>query len=114
MSSPSKGLIGSQTRINASEEKQFEFPPNRIVRDRRLLDHYKVITDKVWEDIWITELEAFLIDTVEFQRLHWVLQLGASIFVYPDASHTRFDHALGTLEATQRIVAACNENHEKY
>ncbi len=79
-----------------------------------LLDRYKVVTNKVWEDIWINELEAQFIDTMEFQRLHWVLQLGTAMFVYPDANHTRFEHALGTMEATQRIVSACVENHRRY
>lgn len=85
-----------------------------LVAEFHLLDHYKVITDQVWDEIWITELEASMMDTVEFQRLHWVLQLGSSIFVYPTASHTRFEHALGTLEAADRIVRACIENSQTY
>ena len=88
--------------------------PDDLVRKLSLLDHYKVIQDTVWEEVWITELEAHLMDTVEFQRLHWVLQLGTAIFVYADATHTRFAHSVGTLEATERIMRSCNENAERY
>jgi HD superfamily phosphohydrolase len=91
-----------------------QISPDNVVRDLRLLEHYKVIQNRVWEEVWITELEAHLMDTIEFQRLHWVLQLGTAIFVYSDATHTRFAHSIGTLEASERIMFSCNENAESY
>lgn len=46
-------------------------------------------------DIPITDRVRRLIDSVAFQRLHHISQLGVVRFVYPAAHHTRFEHSLG-------------------
>lgn len=85
-----------------------------IVGKAHLLDRFKVIKDRVWDRVWLTELEIHMTDQKEFQRLHWVLQLGSAVFVYPSATHTRFEHSLGTVEVAQLIVNHCNDNSERY
>ena len=44
-----------------------------------------------------------VIDSVPFQRLHYIHQLGISYLVYPGATHTRFEHSLGVMELATRI-----------
>jgi len=51
------------------------------------------------------ELIARLIDSVEFQRLRRVRQLGLAHFAYQAAEHSRFTHSLGTFHLATRIVA---------
>ena len=46
-----------------------------------------------------------LIDTVEFQRLRRVRQLGLAHFAYQAAEHSRFTHSLGALHLATRILA---------
>ena len=47
--------------------------------------------------IELTSQELNIINTIVFQRLHNIKQLGTGFLVYPGATHTRFAHSLGTL-----------------
>lgn len=68
--------------------------------------------DPLYGFITINEVEQRIIDTTQFQRLRRIMQLGTSFLVYPSASHTRFEHSLGVLEAStlifDRLVSAPN------
>jgi HD superfamily phosphohydrolase len=46
-------------------------------------------------DVPFTPRVRALVDTAEFQRLSHISQLGLAARVYPGATHTRFEHALG-------------------
>ncbi len=71
------------------------------------------IYDSVHGFIRCNELEGQLIDSLPFQRLHYIHQLGIAYLVYPGGTHTRFEHSLGVMEiATQiydRIVTSYQE-----
>ena len=62
------------------------------------------VRDAVHGDIALSAEEAAVMDTLEFQRLRRIKQLGTSDLIYPTAVHTRFDHSLGTLQMAQRMV----------
>ena len=49
------------------------------------------------------ELDA-VIRTKDFQHLRGVKQLGPTIFVYPGANHTRFEHSLGAYHLSMRFL----------
>ena len=55
----------------------------------------KQIYDPVHGFITITPLMQKIIDTPEFQRLRDLKQLGTVHYVYPSATHTRFEHSIG-------------------
>ena len=58
----------------------------------------KIINDPVYGFIKISFEGLFeLIEHSYFQRLRRIKQLGLTYFVYPGATHTRFQHALGSL-----------------
>lgn len=57
----------------------------------------KKIYDSVHGFISFDEFEKELIDSLPFQRLHYIHQLGIAYLVYPGATHTRFEHSLGVM-----------------
>ncbi|HET9454749.1 MAG TPA: HD domain-containing protein [Gemmatimonadaceae bacterium] len=64
----------------------------------------KVIRDPLWNNIRVEPLALRLVDTPEFQRLRYVRQLGLAFLVYPGASHSRFEHALGAYHLARRAL----------
>ena len=69
----------------------------------------KVIRDPLWNNIRVEPLVLRLIDTPVFQRLRYVRQLGLAFLVYPGASHSRFEHALGTYSLARRALSLLEE-----
>ncbi|HSJ63993.1 MAG TPA: HD domain-containing protein [Gemmatimonadaceae bacterium] len=71
-----------------------------------------VIRDPLWNNIRVDALGEALIDTGAFQRLRYVRQLGHAFLVYPGATHTRFEHAIGTYHLARRTVSLIEERGE--
>jgi uncharacterized protein len=63
----------------------------------------KKIYDAVHGFIKFDEFERIIIDSIVFQRLHYIRQLGIAYLVYPGATHSRFEHSLGTMELATRM-----------
>ncbi len=70
---------------------------------------FEILRDPVWNNIRVDELTLSLVDTEVFQRLRYVRQLGWTYLVYPGATHTRFEHALGTHHLSRRTLALLGE-----
>jgi len=60
----------------------------------------KTIRDSLWNTIRLDATAVRIVDTPEFQRLRYIRQLGLAHLVYPGATHTRFDHAVGVYHLT--------------
>ncbi|POG63503.1 uncharacterized protein OCT59_023760 [Rhizophagus irregularis] len=57
-------------------------------------------------DDWVVKF----IDTEHFQRLRSIKQLGTSYYVYPGASHNRFEHSLGVAHLAHSLVKRIRES----
>jgi len=64
----------------------------------------RTIHDRIHGHIEFEPLLIAVIDTPQFQRLRGLKQLGGSVYVYPGASHTRFEHSLGVAHLAHRMV----------
>jgi uncharacterized protein len=72
----------------------------------------KVIRDPLWNNIRLDPLALTLVDTPAMQRLRYVRQLGYAFLVYPGATHSRFEHALGAHHMARRTIALLGERGE--
>lgn len=65
----------------------------------------KVFNDPIHGHIEIHPLCVKIIDTPQFQRLRSIKQLGGTYFVYPGASHNRFEHSIGVCHLAGQLVS---------
>jgi len=68
--------------------------------------------DPIYQFIHVNDYEQRLIETKPFQRLRYIHQLGLSYLIYPGATHTRFEHSLGTMEIGSKLFdILCSKNN---
>ena len=64
----------------------------------------KVIHDPIWGCVKFESWEVAIIDTPLFQRLRDIYQVGLGVFTYPAARHSRFEHSLGVVAISSRMI----------
>ncbi|MBR4447080.1 HD domain-containing protein [Methanobrevibacter sp.] len=64
----------------------------------------KFIRDSVYGDIILKNFEVKIMDMPQFQRLRRIKQLGLISLVYPGATHTRFEHCVGTMNLGSKLA----------
>jgi deoxynucleoside triphosphate triphosphohydrolase SAMHD1 len=66
----------------------------------------KSVKDAVWGMIELQPSEVVVIDSPPIQRLRRIRQLGLSFLTYPTAGYSRFEHTLGALHQSERMLRA--------
>lgn len=80
------------------------------MRKVRALKYKIIVNDPIHEvmdfgsDTKFRDTMKLVIDSVEFQRLRRISQLGLASFVFPGATHTRFSHALGAAYLANTVL----------
>jgi deoxynucleoside triphosphate triphosphohydrolase SAMHD1 len=96
-------------------DRLFEFVRDLLgdyVNHLRSLHHpkdQKEFNDPIWQTIVVQPFEIALFDSPLLQRLRFIRQLGVAHWVYPGATHTRFEHTLGVLHQVQNLISAINK-----
>lgn len=73
----------------------------------------KLIQDTIHGLLRVDDWMIKIIDTPEFQRLRRITQIGFANLVFPGANHTRFEHSLGVMEVTRRIVSRMDADEDE-
>jgi HD superfamily phosphohydrolase len=72
----------------------------------------ETIRDPLWNNVRVDGPALRLVDTRVFQRLRFVRQLGLAYLVYPGATHSRFEHALGAYHLARTTLGLLAERDE--
>jgi hypothetical protein len=81
---------------------------NKILNLGEAHTRQKAIQDPIHGAILLEPWELDIISSWEMLRLRYVKQLGPAHIVYPGATHTRFEHCIGTSFLAQKCVRVVN------
>ncbi len=68
------------------------------------------VKDALYSYMTIDKVFEPLIDSLPVQRLRRIRQLAGTEYVYPGATHTRFEHSLGVMHLAGRLCDSLNAN----
>ncbi|XP_046571895.1 deoxynucleoside triphosphate triphosphohydrolase SAMHD1-like [Haliotis rubra] len=74
-------------------------------------DLSKIFNDPIHGTIRVSGLCLKIIDTPQFQRLRYLTQLGGVYFVFPGATHNRFEHSIGTYYLASKFARILRQKH---
>src|SRR5437867_528795 len=94
--------------LRSAQDDERRSPTAAMSDDKEL----EVIRDPLWDNIRLDRPALLALDTAAVQRLRYVRQVGHAFLVYPGATHTRFEHALGAYHLTRRALASLEERGE--
>ncbi|CAL1543483.1 unnamed protein product [Lymnaea stagnalis] len=73
----------------------------------------KIFNDPIHGHIQLHPACQLVVDTPQFQRLRFIKQLGMVYFVFPGASHNRFEHTLGVCHLAGQFARALRQNQPR-
>ena len=80
--------------------------------ERPVPSPFEIIRDPLWDNIQLDAAALSVLDTPPLQRLRYVRQLGHAFLVYPGATHSRFEHALGAYHLAGRALTVLQQRGE--
>lgn len=71
----------------------------------------KLFGCNVHDAIRVSPIALKIINTPEFQRMKRIKQLGLCNYVYPSATHTRFEHSIGTYHLASKMIEKIQQQY---
>ncbi|KAL5475489.1 hypothetical protein EMCRGX_G025309 [Ephydatia muelleri] len=68
-----------------------------------------IFNDPIYGLMELDSLLVAIINTPEFDRLRYIKQLGGNYYVYPGASHNRFEHCIGVSFLAGKLIEALQQ-----
>jgi hypothetical protein len=93
----SQGLSQSESQSQSSLQGAEEQPAKLMLQKKT------VILDATHGNLSFEPVCMKFINTPQFQRLRKLKQLGTTFFVFPSATHTRFEHSLGVAHLAEMV-----------
>jgi HD superfamily phosphohydrolase len=69
-----------------------------------LIQEHKRMLDSVHKQIYLSNYAVLVIDTLIFQRMRDLSQVGLCQYIYPSAVHKRFIHSIGVYNIAKRMM----------
>ncbi len=102
------------SHVSAASQLSSPHAPSRLkVRGQEgygLVDCTKTFNCHVHNNVKLDGLLLRIVDTPEYQRLHFLKQNGTTDYVFRGATHTRFEHSIGVAHLAERFVKTVQFN----
>lgn len=85
-------------------KKWLSYRERKVLGRPLLPEPISAFRDPIHNYIPVYEWEKEVIDTLPFQRLRGIRQLGLTSFIYHGAEHSRFGHSLGVMHLAGRFA----------
>ena len=89
--------------------KKIEKTQHPFMDNYNFVRNEKIINDNIHGRLPLPAVCVEIIDTPPFQRLRHLKQLGLCHFVYPTASHSRFEHSIGVMHLAGKLLRSLLE-----
>src|SRR5437870_9536930 len=99
------GTTSPRSRTRCTPRSGTRGHEDRIAAEAAIVTRFEVVRDPLWDNIRLDPEALAVVDTPAVQRLRYVRQLGHAFLVYPGATHSRFEHALGAYHLARRALA---------
>ncbi len=76
------------------------------------MPEFEIVRDPLWDNVQLDPAAVAVLDTPPVQRLRYIRQLGHAFLVYPGATHSRFEHAIGAYHLTRQALGILRDRGE--